>query len=153
MATSYEECYEVFLRHINDSTILYPMANESDSDYEDRLHNILFETFKSSIVKFFNSQTLLSRDDNSEMFVNDLRPLEVEIVGMYMLREYYRKQMNYLASLKHSFSDKDFKSHDKSNEWNQYRQIIKELNDEIDNLIIKNSFADNDGRLQGWWSV
>lgn len=153
MSTSYTECYEVFLRYVNDSSILYPSPNETEQEFEDRLHTLLFETFKSAVVRFFNSKTPLTREDSMETFFNDLRPIEIEIIGLYMLREYYRKQMDFLVSLKHSFSDKDFKSHDKSNQLNQYRQLLKETEEEINSLIIKNSYISNAGVRSGWWEV
>jgi hypothetical protein len=132
---------------------LYPSPNETEQEFEDRLHTLLFETFKSAVVRFFNSKTPLTREDSMETFFNDLRPIEIEIIGLYMLREYYRKQMDFLVSLKHSFSDKDFKSHDKSNQLNQYRQLLKETEEEINSLIIKNSYISNAGVRSGWWEV
>lgn len=151
MATSYSECYDIFLNHINDVDILYPFQNETQQEYEDRVRSILLSTFRLAIVKFNFSQTNLSRDDKTEMFVEDLRQIEIEVIGLLMLREYYRKQLNFLASLKHSFSDKDWKSHDKANQMNQYRQMIKELQEEIKNLVVNNSYTSTEGKLEGWW--
>lgn len=151
MSTPYSECYDVFLSQINDAEILYPYDGEAEELYQERIHTVCFSMFKRAIVKFFNSQTKLIRDDNTELFENDLRGVEIEIIGMYMLREYYRKQLNFLASLKQSFSDKDWKAHDPSSQMSQYRQMLKETVVEINELTNKNSYTDETGTLQGWW--
>jgi hypothetical protein len=150
MATPYESCYEVFLRHIKDESFLYPLDDEFDVDFENRITGSLLELFKSAVVHFFSASTSLKRDDTTQMFVNNLREVEIEIIGLYMIREYYRGQLNFFASLKDSFSDKDFKSHDKGNQMNQYRQMLKEIEDEISILIINNSQSDNDGKYVDW---
>lgn len=151
MATPYSDCYDVFLSHINDAEILYPYDEETEELYQNRIHSVCLTMFKRAVVKFFFSQTSLKKDNNTETFENDLRDIEVEIIGMFMLREYYRKQLNFLASLKQSFSDKDWKAHDPSGQMNQYRQMLKETDTEINELIIKNSYTDEAGSLKGWW--
>jgi hypothetical protein len=151
MATSYEKCYEVFLRLVNDVEVLYPLEGESDTDFQLRIDTLLLEMFKSAVVKFSNPITSLKRNDATLTFDNDLRDVEIEIIGMFMLREYYRKQLNFLVALKHSFSDKDWKSHDKANQMNQYRQLLKELEDEIKPLVIDNTFKADDGSSE-WWT-
>lgn len=151
MATSYEDIYNVFLRSVNDVEILYPLEGETESEYDSRIEELLFQLFDSAIVKFPYSQTSLSRDNTTQAFNNDLRDIEVEIIGLLMLREYYRKQLNFLVSLKHSFSDKDWKSHDKSNQMNQYRQLLKEIESEIKELILNNTYRDDSGKAE-WWT-
>lgn len=150
MATSYEKCYEVFLRHIDDVNFLYAKQGESDINFEDRINNFMFEIFQSAVVHFFGSSTKLERDDTTKTFINDIRQVEIEIIGMFMVKEYYRKQLNFLASLKDSFSDKDWKSHDKSNQMNQYRQMLKETEEEIEGLVNSNSYADEYGQYEDW---
>jgi hypothetical protein len=150
MATPYESCYKVFLRHLTDVDFLYPMQNETETDFQIRITNYMFEMFQSAVVHYFNSSTSLERDDIIQTFVNDLRPVEIEIVGLYMVKEYYRKQLNFLASLKDSFSDKDWKSHDKSNQMNQYRQMLKETEEEIEALINANSYSNEYGKYEDW---
>lgn len=149
--TSYQEVYDVFLREIDDVEILYPLPNESEEDYNTRVGYICLENLKGVIPRFFYSKTKLICDHKTEMFENTLRPIEIEILGFMMLRQYYRKKLNYLASLKHSFSDKDWKSHDKSNAMNQYRQMLKEAQDEIRGLIANNEYFDDNGKMVGWW--
>lgn len=102
-------------------------------------------------MKFSHTSTKLTRNDQTQTFDNDLRDVEIEIIGLLMLREYYRKQLNFLASLKHSFSDKDWKSHDKANQMNQYRQLLKEIQDEIKQLTVANSYQTDNGDAE-WWS-
>lgn len=151
--TSYQEVYDVFMREVNDIEILYPMTNESEEDYRTRVGYICLESLKGVIPRFFFSKTKLTCNHQTEMFENTLRPIEIEILGFMMLKQYYRKQLNYLASLKHSFSDKDWKSHDKSNAMNQYRQMIKEAQNEIDLLTTNNEYFDDDGNMVGWWTT
>jgi hypothetical protein len=151
MATSYEEVYESFLSNIKDKKILYPLEGESEQQYQDRLATYLLSTFKKAVPKFIGAKTNLSRNDTIEMFINDLRPLEIEIIGLLMLKEYYRDQLNFLASLNLSFSDKDWKSHEKSNQMNQYRQMLKEITDEIRVLVVQNGAYDNNGTYLGWY--
>jgi hypothetical protein len=150
MATPYTECYDSFLSHIDDIELLYPYENEKDYEFEERLDDTLYMLFKSAIPKFRFSKTKLTRDDTMQTFINDLRPLEIEIIGLLMLKEYYRKKLNFLVQLKHSFSDKDWKSNDKSNQMNQYRHLLLEVDDEIQELTINNSYTTDDGSLDIW---
>lgn len=149
--TSYQDVYDVFLRHIDDVEILYPLEDETDEEHQERLSILCYEYLRGAISRFFYAETPLTRDDANNSFVNTLRDVEVEILGLYMLREYYRKKLNFLASLRHSFSDKDWKSHDKSNAMNQYRQMLKEAEKEIEELRTSNSMFDSNGNLTGWW--
>lgn len=151
MATSYERCYEVFMSNVNDAEILFPVEGETEQEYENRISTLLLDTFKRAIVKFFNSTTKLTRNDQTQMFDYDLREVEIEVIGLLMLREYYRKQLNFLASLKHGFSDKDWKSHDKSGAMNQYRQMLQETQEEIKALTVNNSYVTDDGGTE-WWT-
>jgi hypothetical protein len=151
MATSYEKCYDVFLSSTNDAEILYPANGETEEEYQKRIDTLLLDTLKKAVVKFFNPTTKLTRNDTTQMFDNDLRDVEVEIIGLLMIKEYYRKQLNFLASLKDSFSDKDWKSHDKANQMNQYRLLLKEIQDEIKQLTVANSYQTDNGDAE-WWS-
>lgn len=149
--TPYQEVYSVFLRNMDDVEILYPLPDETDEEHLERLELICYEYLKSAVARFFYSATPLTMDDTQFIFTNNLRPVEIEILGLLMLKEYYRKKLNFLASLRHSFSDKDWKSHDKSNAMNQYRQMIKELDREISSLKTSNNMFDDTGNLTGWW--
>lgn len=150
MGTPYSDCYDSFLSHTDDVELLYPYDNETDAEFTDRLNNTFNMLFKSAIVKFRFAKTSLSRNDLLEEFSRDLRPIEIEIIGLLMLKEYYRKKLNFLVQLKHSFSDKDWKSQDKSNQMNQYRHIMSEVDEEIKQLIVGNSYTTSDGALDLW---
>lgn len=154
MQTSYLEVYESFLGSVDDVELLYPIKNhkyqETESEFQERLHLTLIITFKKAIVRFKYPQTNLSRNDATEMFDYKLRPVEIEIISQLMLREYYRKKLNFLASLKHSFSDKDWKTHNQSSQMNQYRQLLKEAELEIREMENDNSYKDNDYSLKLW---
>jgi hypothetical protein len=82
MATSYEEVYDVFLSKVDDVEVLYPYVNETDIEYNNRINTLLLSTFKQSVVKFFHSKTNLSRNDSILSFNNDLRPIEIEVLGL-----------------------------------------------------------------------
>lgn len=150
MSTSYDECYEVFLSNINDADILYPLEEESQVEYKIRLQNILLQTFKNAIIHYTSTHTSFERDDTTQQFVNSLKDIEIAIIGLLMVIEYYNKQLNYLVGLKGSFSDKDWTSHDKSAQMSQYRQLINEKKKEIKALMLANSFYDN-GTVQLWY--
>lgn len=150
MGTPYQDCYDSFLGETDDVKLLFPLSNETEEEFQVRLLGTLEEFFKRAIPKFFGSQTKLTRDDSVSEFENILRPIEIQIIGLLMLKEYYRKQLNFLASLKGSFSDKDFKAHDKSNQMNQYRQLVKEISSDIKDLAIQNSYYGENGGLDVW---
>lgn len=166
MGTPYTRCYEAFMGHLDDYELLYPFDDETPEEFDTRLNYTFMQYFNSAIVKLTNAITSLERDDNKQVtetdmegnsnvtygeFLNNLRPIEIEIIGLLMLKEYYRKKLNFLSSLRHSFSDRDWKSHDKSNQMNQYRQMLKEIDNEIDMLSIKNSFIDDKGNAKKDW--
>lgn len=152
MATSYEVCYDVFLDNINDVEILYPVGDETELEHTERVHAVCLAMFKRAVGKYFFCQTSLEKNDTTETFTNTLRQVEIEIIGLMMLREYYRKQLNFLASLKQSFSDKDWKSSNPATQMTEYRQLMKDTKTEINELIKNNSYVDNSGDLQGWWA-
>lgn len=150
MGTPYTECYDAFLSHVDDVELLYPYNEETDEEHSKRLDNTLNMLFKNSVVKFRFAKTKLSRNDMLEEFLYELRPLEVEIIGLLMLKEYYRKKLNFLVQVKHSLSDKDWKMHDKSSQMSQYRQLVTDIDNEIRQLIVDNSYSTSDGALDLW---
>lgn len=150
MTTPYMAVYDMFLLSINDVELLYPFKDETEENYQKRLGNVLKGYLKKAIVRFRSFETNLEYDDSKDEFKNGLRDIEIEILALLMLKEYYRKKLNFLASLKHSFSDKDWKSHDKSNQMNQYRQLLKETDNEIRLLTIKRSFEGDNGERMRW---
>lgn len=150
--TPYSKVFDAFLSRIDDVELLYPYDNESEVEFQDRVTTLLKTFLNIAVSKFISSETSLERDDSQEYFYNDLRDLEVEILSLLMMKEYYRKKMNFLVQLKHSFSDKDWKSHDKSNQLNQYRQLVKEIDAEVRSLINQNALVDNAGNPTGWFN-
>jgi hypothetical protein len=149
MATPYELPYDVFLDNVDDPQILYPKEGETDIEYEERIQDTLLSMLQRSVRKFKHSATKLDRDDTNKIFINDLREVEIEIIGTMMLQEYYKKRRNFLVSIKRSFKDKDWQSHDISSHLARFQDLIKETNSEIKTLIVDNSFTDDDGNY-GW---
>jgi hypothetical protein len=149
MATPYELPYDVFLDNIDDPQILYPKEDETEIEYDERIQDTLLSMLKRAVIKFKHSATKLDRDDTNKIFLYDLREVEIEIIGMMMLKEYYKKRLNFLASVKRSFKDKDWQSHDISSHMGKFQNLISETNSEIKTLIADNSFTDDDGSY-GW---
>jgi hypothetical protein len=148
--TSYEDVYDAFLSKIDDVELFFPFQNETEDEYEARLNSVLIGLLNVAVSKFFFSKTKLDKNNLVETFAYNLRTVEIEILSLLMLKEYYRKKLNFLVQLRHSFSDKDWKMNDKSNQMNQYRQLIKDADSEIKLLINSNSFIADDGSIEDW---
>lgn len=150
MSTPISKCYDAFLSHMDDNDLFYPFSDETEDEFEERLEDTCNQYFRQAIVKFFFSKTSLEIDEVRATFVNDLRPIEIEIIGLLMVKEYYRKKLNFLSRIGYSYSDKDWKNHDKSSQMNQYRQMLKEIDEEINALILRNSYTTNTGSFTSW---
>lgn len=150
MATSYEECYEMFLGKIDDNDILFPACDETNEEHLVRLTQICYSYFCSAIAKAIKFPTPLKRDNVTKMFENELQPIEIECISLLMLKEYYRKKLNYTAKLTNSASDRDWKPHSPANQMNQYRQMIREIEKEVNTCMNQFSYY-KDGEFDNGW--
>ena len=86
MATPYEKIYNRFLNSTTDFNLV-----ELD-DYA--LNNMLKEWLYSAIVNVRTSTDLSARDEEAELFINDLSEQDVELLGMGMRLAWLDQRIN-----------------------------------------------------------
>ena len=86
MATPYEEVYGRFLNRITDFKL---------AELDDYTLNIMLKRWlDSAIVNARTSNDLLSRDDEAEVFNNDLSDLDIELLSMGMTIAWLDQTLN-----------------------------------------------------------
>lgn len=149
---SLDDVYNAFLPYVADEVEwINPYDDETEEEHEMRLREKLNVLFIKSIPKVIGLQHSKKYDKKTGLFEEDLNDKEIDIIVLTMLREYYRDKLNFIVTLKHNYSDKFWKSHDKSAMVNQYRQMIKETEKEIRDSIIQLSYYNAEtGKFEGW---
>ena len=85
MATPYEKIYERFLNSVND----FNLAELDDHT----LNEMLKDWLHSAIIKTRTSSDL-TRDDDNEVFNNDLSDLDIELLAMGMRLAWLDQRIN-----------------------------------------------------------
>lgn len=152
LGTSFDDIYDVFLTYVIDEVEwINPYDDETEQEHIERIQSKLDSLIMLALPKVHGLQHSKETDRYGRCFLEQLNDKEIDIIALCMLREYYRSKLNFIVTLKHNYSDKFWKSHDKSAMTNQYRQMIKETELEIRNAIIDLSYYDGDtGKFNGW---
>jgi len=102
MGTSYDLIFQKFMHEINDFDLT--SLNEEQMLTENKL------TLSKSVTLFKKCKQSLTRDDESEEFVNDLIEEEMWILADYMRKVWLDEKINNGELLKLRLTDKDFKT-------------------------------------------
>ena len=132
--TSYEKVYGRFLN----STTDFNLAELDDHT----LNEMLKDWLHSAIVK---TRTFgdLTRDDNNEVFVNDLSDLDVELLAMGMTLAWINTSLNS-TELTHQFlGGKEEKFYSQANHIEQLRELRADTLREIQKLYTYATYNNN----------
>jgi hypothetical protein len=135
MGTPYEKVYGCFLNRTTDFNLA-----ELD-DYT--LNQMLKGWLRSAIVRTRTSGNL-SRDDENEVFKNDLSDLDVELLAMGMTLAWLDQTLNS-TELTHQFlGGKEEKFFSQANHINELRALRADTLREMQTLYTYSTYVNND---------
>lgn len=132
MATSYKEIYDSFLSKISD----YSFLNLTEEEMEEQLERYLL----SSIPRFRNARTDLSKDESLKRFNNQLTDFEIEILATIMIAQYLRPQIVSSKIHKQAMTDKEFRFYSQANHLKELLELYKTMEKESEKLMRDYSF-------------
>lgn len=127
----YTEIYDRFLGKITD----YDFLEYTESDLE----NELFRKMKGAISRF-DCPKLSNRDDDMQLFNDDLTDLEQEILSELMLLEWLNPRINNIELLRQALNTKDFSFYSQSNHLNSLIQLKNNINRNVQYLMMKYTY-------------
>ena len=135
--TQYSTLYEKCLSKMEDPTL----AMLPEEDLENMLHGYLM----SAIAKHRKCEHDLSdRDEELKQFNCDLSDLEIEILGILMLREWISVQLHSVTNTLQVFGGKEEKFYAQSNHIKELREMDDRLRLEAQQLSRDYTYTDND---------
>lgn len=135
--TQYSTLYEKCLSKMEDPTL----AMLPEEDLENMLHGYLM----SAIAKHRKCEHDLSdRDEELKQFNCDLSDLEIEILGILMLREWISVQLHSVTNTLQVFGGKEEKFYAQSSHIKELREMDDRLRLEAQQLSRDYTYTDND---------
>ena len=135
MATPYEKVYSRFLNRTTDFNLA-----ELD-DYT--LNEMLKSWLHSAIVNARTSSNLISRDDENEVFNNDLSDLDVELLAMGMTMAWLDQTLNSSELTLQFIGGKEEKYYSQANHIAELRAMREEIRLEMKRLHSYNTYTNN----------
>lgn len=134
--TSYETIYSRFLNRITDFNLA-----ELD-DYT--LNNMLRSWLSSALVKVRTSTDLSQRDEESEVFINDLNDLDIELLAMGMTLAWVDQTLNSTELTAMMVGGKEEKFYSQSAHISELRALRADTLREMQQLYTYNTYASDD---------
>ena len=140
MATPYEKVYNRFSQKITDFNL-----TEID-DYS--LGEMLKSWLNTAIVNVRTSADLFDRDDESEVFNNDLSGLDIELLAMGMTLAWLDQYLNSTENVLQFIGGKEEKYYSQANHIAELRSLREDIRLEMKRLhsygtYTSNSYFDN----------
>lgn len=135
--TSYETVYNRALSKLEDpQLVMLP-----EEDLEDMLHGYLL----SAIAKHRKCEHDLSdRDEELKQFNSDLSDLEIEILGILMLREWISQRLHSVTTVLQTFSGKETTFYSQAAHIKELRELDERLRLEAQKLSRDYTYTNND---------
>ena len=135
MGTPYEKIYGRFLNHMTDFSF---------ADLDDyTLSEMLKEWLRSAVVKTRTSSDL-SRDDENEVFKNDLSDLDVELIAMGMRLAWLDQRINSTEYTNLFVGGKEEKFYSPSSQLAEIRALRADTLREMQQLYTYDTYVNND---------
>ena len=134
--TSYETVYGRFLNHMTD-------FNLADLD-DNTLGEMLKDWLHSAIVKTRTSSDLAARDDENEVFKNDLSDLDVELLSMGMRLAWLDQRINSTEYTSLFVGGKEEKFYSPSSQLAELRALRADTLREMQQLYTYSTYTNND---------
>ena len=135
MGTPYEKVYGRFLNHMSDFNL---------ADLDDyTLSEMLKDWLHSAIVKTRTSSNL-SRDDENEVFNNDLSDLDIELIAMGMRLSWLDQRINSTEYVSLFVGGKEEKFYSPSAQLTELRSLRADTLREMQQLYTYSTYTNND---------
>lgn len=134
--TSYEQVYGRFLN----STTDFNMVDLDDHT----LNEMLKDWLHSAIVKTRTSSDLAARDDENEVFNNDLSDLDVELLAMGMRLAWLDQRINSTEYTNLFVGGKEEKFYSPSSQLAELRALRADTLREMQQLYTYSTYTNND---------
>lgn len=135
MATPYEKVYDRFLSRITDFHLC-------DLD-DDTLHSMLKSWLSSAIVNVRTSTDLSARDNEIEVFANDLLDRDVELLAMGMTMAWLDQYLNSTELTLQFVGGKEEKYYSQANHIAELRAMREDLRLEMKRLHSYGTYTNN----------
>lgn len=136
MGTPYEKVYGRFLNHMTD----FNLAELDDHT----LNEMLKDWLHSAIVKTRTSSNLTARDDENEVFYNDLDELDIELVAMGMRLSWLDQRINSTEYTNLFIGGKEEKFYSPSSQLSELRALRADTLREMQQLYTYSTYNNND---------
>lgn len=135
MATSYETVYGRFLNQMTDFNLV-----ELD---DHTLNEMLKDWLHSAIVKTRTSSDLTARDDESEVFNNDLSDLDIELLAMGMKLAWLEQRINSTEYTNLFVAGKEEKFYAPANQLAELRALRDDIRLDMKRLHSYDTYTNN----------
>lgn len=133
--TPLSNIYSIFLNKISDYNFISLKLED--------LEKIEYEYLKSAKAKFIQCKSDLTIDDNLKAFVYDLSDLEQEILSSLMVIEWLQPKIYHSDLLEQRLTPKDFQVYSSANHIKELRELKKDMEKQINDLISAYSYSDD----------
>lgn len=122
--TKVEDIFSRFLQKISEYKFLVDIGNpEAVATLEGTLNDYL----TSARAKFYQCPKSLNLDAEKKNIISDLDDLEIDILSLLMLIEYFYQIMIRNETVEQAVGDSDFNIYSQANHINQLKDLHKEL--------------------------
>lgn len=135
MATSYETVYGRFLNQMTD----FNLAELDDHT----LNEMLKDWLHSAIVKTRTSSDLTARDDEIEVFNNDLSDLDIELLAMGMKLAWLEQRINSTEYTNLFVAGKEEKFYAPANQLSELRALRDDIRLDMKRLHSYDTYTNN----------
>lgn len=131
--TPYSNVYKRFYRKVTD----YRLGEFTDEDREEVMNGYL-----DSAISLFTKceKDLSNRDDEKQVFHEDLTDIEQEILAKSLVVEWIEPQINSIMNLQPILNDHDFKTYSQANFLKVKLELKNDLQNEICDLMINYTY-------------
>ena len=136
MATPYEKVYSRFLSRTTD----FNLAEMDDYTLNEMLKNWLY----SAIIKTRTSNNLSVRDEENEVFENNLSDLDVELLAMGMTLAWLDQTLNSTELTLQFIGGKEEKYYSQANHIAELRALRADTLREMQKLYTYDTYTNND---------
>ena len=126
--TYFETVYSSFLQKIED----YKILDMSDKEVMEMLKKLMISAISKCKTLEHN---LSDRNDEMEMFNNDLLDIEIEVISLQMVQEWLRPQVNSTLITKQFFGGNDSKFYAQANHLSELLALQNQTKIETKKLI------------------
>ena len=134
--TSYEKIYNRFLSRTTD----FNLAELDDYTLNEMLKSWLY----SAIIKTRTSSNLSERDEENEVFMNDLSDLDIELLAMGMSLAWLDQTLNSTELTLQFLGGKEEKFFSQANQISELRNLRADTLREMQQLYTYDTYNSND---------